>query len=146
MPGSTPAGFPLRAFGLPDSDREAMGASQLEWRRAFGDLWSQVALGDLIGCHTEFVGVGVRAKQHFEVMRADTRCLSGAADGRARRVRLRSAALAASAGACAGRDLDDRRALALPAGTNWSAMTVRAAMDLLEHCEPATRDAALSWG
>lgn len=50
MPGSTPAGSPLRAFGLRGSDREAKGASQLEWRRSFGDLWSQVALGDLIGC------------------------------------------------------------------------------------------------
>ncbi len=92
MPGSTPAGFPPRAFGLPGSDGEAMGASQAEWRRSFGDLWSQVALGDLIGCHTESVGVGLRAKQHFEVVRSDLLALWRGSDAGRRSV-LRCAAV-----------------------------------------------------
>jgi hypothetical protein len=92
MPGSTPAEFPLRTFSLSGSHGEAAGPGGLGWRQSFADLWNQVALGDLIGCHADPVGVGIRAKQHFEVIRSDLLSL-WKGSGSSRRSVLRCAAV-----------------------------------------------------
>lgn len=64
---------PLHAFSLGDSlaNPEAGCARGPGWRRVFGDLWSQVALGDLVGRHADPTGVGRRAKRHLEVVQRD---------------------------------------------------------------------------
>lgn len=91
MSGSTAAESPLHTFSLPGY-HWAAGPGGLGWRRSFADLWSQVALGDLIGCHADPVGVGIKAKQHFEVVRSDLLALWKGSDSSRRSV-LRCAAV-----------------------------------------------------
>jgi hypothetical protein len=58
----------------------------------FGELWSQIAGGDLIGAHADPRSVGVTAKRHFEVVQRDLLALWKEADASRRSV-LRSAVI-----------------------------------------------------
>lgn len=88
-----PAEPPLHAFSLTNSRvnvkprRASRGAG---WRHMFGELWSQVALGDLVGPHADPGGVGIRAKQHLAVVERDLLALWKGSDTSHRSV-LRSA-------------------------------------------------------
>jgi hypothetical protein len=85
---------PLHAFSLPvpGADAETRGARGLGWRQSFGDLWSQVALGDLVGRHADPMSVGIRAKRHFEIVQRDLLALWSGSGASPRSV-LRSAAV-----------------------------------------------------
>jgi hypothetical protein len=58
----------------------------------FGELWSQIACGDLIGRHDDPRSVGIRAKRHFEVVQRDLLALWKESDASRRSV-LRSAVI-----------------------------------------------------
>lgn len=92
LPGWASAEPPLHAYSLTSSHvstktRRATGAA---WRQMFGELWSQVACGDLIGPHADPRSVGIRAKRHFEVVHRDLLALWKGSDVSRRSV-LRSA-------------------------------------------------------
>ncbi len=86
---------PLHALSLTSSlaDAQAGGLPVLDWRRPFGELWSQVALGDLIGRYADPGSVGIGAKRHFEVVLRDLLAL-WEGSGASRRSVLRCAAVA----------------------------------------------------
>jgi hypothetical protein len=65
---------------------------EVAWRQVFGELWSQVACGDLIGRHADPRSVGARAKRHFEVVQRDLLALWKGSDVSRRSV-LRSAVI-----------------------------------------------------
>jgi hypothetical protein len=94
LSGWASAESPLHAFSLPSSgaDAQAGSARGLGWRQSFGELWSQVALGDLVGRHADPGSVGIRAKRHFEVVQRDLLAL-WKGSGVSRRSVLRCAAV-----------------------------------------------------
>ena len=63
----------LHAFSLSRSGADALPAPTggLGWRPAFGDLWSQLALGDCIERHADPRRLGIRAKGYFEIVHQD---------------------------------------------------------------------------
>ena len=94
LPRWTSAEPPLHAFSLTDSHASAKArrVKELAWRQVFGELWSQVACGDLIGRHADPRNVAVRAKRHFEVVQRDLLALWRGSDVSRRSV-LRSAVI-----------------------------------------------------
>lgn len=73
LPGWTSAEPSLHAFSLAGScaSTKAKRGDGATWRQLFGELWSQVACGDLIDRHADPRSVGISAKRHFEVMQRD---------------------------------------------------------------------------
>jgi hypothetical protein len=94
LSGSVSADSPLHAFSLPGAraDAQAPGARGLGWRQTFGDLWNQIALGDLVGRHADPTSVAIKAKRHFEVVQRDLLAL-WKESGASRRSVLRCAAV-----------------------------------------------------
>ncbi len=74
LPRSASAESPLHAFSLTDSrvnTRPRRPTGGAGWRRAFGELWSQVATADLVGHRADPRCVAIDAKQHFVVVERD---------------------------------------------------------------------------
>ena len=94
MSGWVSAESPLHAFSLPVSGEDAQSRSVkgLRWRQSFRELWSQIAVGDLVGGHADPGRVGIRARGHFEVVQRDLLAL-WQVSGASRRSVLRSAAV-----------------------------------------------------
>ncbi len=94
LPTWTSTEPPLHAFSLMRSNAsmEAKRAEGAAWRQTFGELWSQIACGDLIGRHADPRSVGIRARRHFEVVQRDLLALWKASDASRRSV-LRSAVI-----------------------------------------------------
>lgn len=92
--GSVSADSPLHAFSLPGAraDGQPPGARGLGWRETFGDLWNQIALGDLVGRHADPTSVAIKAKRHLEVVQRDLLAL-WKESGASRRSVLRCAAV-----------------------------------------------------
>jgi hypothetical protein len=84
---------PLHAFSLSSTATDGCAGSDrwVGWRQSFGELWSQVALADVVGRGADPVGVGTRAKREFGVVERDLLAL-WKASGASRRSVLRSAA------------------------------------------------------
>lgn len=84
----------LHAFSLPSSDEDAQRRSLrgVRWRQSAGELWGQIALGDLVGGHADPRRVGLRARGDFEVVERDLLALWKGSGASSRSV-LRSAAL-----------------------------------------------------
>lgn len=85
---------PRRAFGLSSSATHARtdGERVLDWRGPFGELWSKLALGDLIGPYADPGSVGIEAMAHFEGVQRDLLAL-WEGSGASRRSVLRCAAV-----------------------------------------------------
>ena len=94
MSGWVSAESPLHAFSLPVSggDAQSRSVKGLRWRQSFRELWSQIAVGDLVGGHADPGRVGIRARGHFEVVQRDLLAL-WQVSGASRRSVLRSAAV-----------------------------------------------------
>ncbi len=94
MSGWASAESPLHAFSLPSSGEDAHRPSVMgvRWRQSFGELWDQIALGDLIGGHANPRRVGIRCRGHLEVVQRDLLAL-WKVSGASRRSVLRSAAM-----------------------------------------------------
>jgi len=94
LSGSASAKSQLHAFSLAISGRDGQAGSARGrgWRQSFGELWSQVALGDLVGRHADSRSVGIRAKRHLELVERDLLAL-WRGPGAGRRSVLRCAAV-----------------------------------------------------
>jgi hypothetical protein len=75
-----------------NASTEAKRAKGATWRQLFGELWNQIAGGDLIGRHADPRSVGIRAKRHFAVVQRDLLALWKESDASCRSV-LRSAVI-----------------------------------------------------